>query len=230
MKNGLIYDIPTRFFHWLFAFLFITSFFIAKNIDDESVLFSYHMLSGFVLVLLVIVRIIWGFFGSKYSKFSHFSLKPIDLIKYFKSYFLIDRPRWVGHNPASSWVSLIMMFLALGLGITGYLMVSGEKETYEDIHELLANSFLVIAIIHILGVTIESIRLKHMIGFSMVHGKKSDVLESDEISHGYKGIAALFLFLILSFSFYLYKNFNTQTGVLSVFNQQLEILEIEEEE
>lgn len=230
MKSGLVYDLPTRIFHWLFVFLFLSSFFIAKNVDDESVIFSYHMLAGIVLVLLVILRILWGFIGSQYAKFSHFSLRLSDLVKYSRTYFNKDRPRWMGHNPASSFVAVLMMISALGLGATGYFMVSGEKETYEDLHELLASVFIVLAVIHVVGVAIESIRLKQMIGFSMVHGKKQEINIHEEISHVHKGVAVILFFLVLSFSFYLYKNFNTQTGVLSVFNQQLQVLEIEEEE
>ena len=46
MKKISVYDLPTRFFHWLFASLFIAAFAIAKTVDDESPLFSYHMLAG----------------------------------------------------------------------------------------------------------------------------------------------------------------------------------------
>ena len=228
MDNRLIYDVPTRVFHWLFSLLFLVSVLIAKNVDDESVIFSYHMLGGFILLLLVILRIIWGFIGSKYARFSHFRLKPSDLVKYFKSYFSIQRPRWIGHNPASSWAAILMMGLALGLSVTGYLMVSGEKETYEDIHELLANIFIVTAIAHVAGVTIESLRTKSMMGFSMIHGKKIEISKEEEIIHTYKAAGVSLFVVILGFSYYLYKSFNPKNGVLNVFNQQLQILEVED--
>lgn len=63
MKQTLIYDIPTRIFHWLFVALFLFSFLIAKNVDDESVLFSYHMISGILLTGIVLLRAFWGLMG-----------------------------------------------------------------------------------------------------------------------------------------------------------------------
>ncbi len=231
MKRQLVYDLPTRLFHWLFAAFFLTAFIIAKTIDDDSAWFNYHSLAGLTLGFLALLRIVWGFFGTHHARFSGFALKPIDLMNYFKAIITGEKRRWAGHNPASSWAGIIMLILALGLAATGYLMTSGpNKETFEDIHELFANAFLSLAVMHVVGVVIESIRLKHMIGFSMLHGKKYEVKKEEEISHDHKGVAVILFFLVLSFSFYLHKNFNTQTGVLSVFNQQLQILEIEEEE
>lgn len=80
MRNQLIYDLPMRIFHWLFAGLFIAAFLIAKNVDDESPVFSYHMLVGLLLGFTVLMRILWGFVGTKHSKFTSFALHPKDLV------------------------------------------------------------------------------------------------------------------------------------------------------
>ncbi len=50
MKKDLVYDLPTRLFHWLFAGLFLTGFVITKVIDNESSWFDYHSLAGLTLV------------------------------------------------------------------------------------------------------------------------------------------------------------------------------------
>ena len=76
MRKQLIYDLPTRIFHWGFAGLFVFVIFIAKTVDDENPVFSYHMLAGLMLGGLVTLRIIWGFFGTKYARFSSFALHP----------------------------------------------------------------------------------------------------------------------------------------------------------
>lgn len=80
MSIKLAYDLPTRIFHWCFALLFVFSFFIAKVIDDDSALYAYHMLSGILMSLLVILRVFWGFVGTRYARFSSFMLHPKDLI------------------------------------------------------------------------------------------------------------------------------------------------------
>ena len=62
MRTTLVYDLPTRLFHWLFSGLFLLSFVITKTVDDESLVFSYHMLSGLLLGGLVLWRVFWGVF------------------------------------------------------------------------------------------------------------------------------------------------------------------------
>ena len=84
MKRQLVYDLPTRLFHWLFAGLFLTAFVIAKTIDDDSSWFSFHSLAGLTLGFLVILRIVWGIFGTQHARFSNFALNPKDLLAYFK--------------------------------------------------------------------------------------------------------------------------------------------------
>ncbi len=100
MRSTLIYDLPTRLFHWLFSGLFLLSFAIAKTIDDESLVFSYHMLSGLVLGSLVVWRLIWGFVGSEHARFSGFSLNPLHLKDYFLGILSGSKIRWPGHIPA----------------------------------------------------------------------------------------------------------------------------------
>jgi cytochrome b len=59
MGRQLVYDLPTRLFHWVFAGLFLIGFIIAKTIDDDSSWFDYHSLAGLSLGFLVVLRIIW---------------------------------------------------------------------------------------------------------------------------------------------------------------------------
>jgi cytochrome b len=218
----LVYDLPTRLFHWGFSGLFLTAFVIAKTIDDDSPIFSYHQLAGLTLGFLVTLRIIWGFAGTKHAKFSGFVLHPRELLNYFKDIVTGHKKRWAGHNPASSWAALTMMALALGLGITGYLMTSGPgKETFEDVHELLANGFIVVAILHVLGIVLHTIRYKEMIGLSMVDGKKVDVQRTETIDSPRTAFGVLLIGLVVAFGIQLYRNYDTKTRSLQMFGTTL---------
>lgn len=220
----LVYDLPTRLFHWGFSGLFLTAFAIAKLIDDDSPVFSYHSLAGLTLGFLVMLRIIWGFTGTKHAKFSGFVLQPRELLNYFKDIVTGHKKRWVGHNPASSWAALTMMALALGLGITGYLMTSGpDKEIFEDVHELLANGFFVVAIMHVLGIVLHTIRYQEMIGLSMVDGKKADVPAIETINSPKPAFGILLIALVVGFGILLYKNYDTNTQSLKVFGTTLKL-------
>ena len=229
MRNRLIYDLPTRLFHWIFAGLFIGAFVIAKTIDDESVVFSYHMLAGLLLFFTVALRLLWGLVGSRYSRFDSFALHPKDLISYFMGIFAGDKRKWAGHNPASSWASLVMFALALGLGITGYLMASGQKEELEDIHELLANGFLVVVLMHVAGVVLHAFRHRDGIAMSMIDGAKVETPQVEGIVKPRIVVAFVFVCLVAGFAFYLIKNFDGQTQSLKIFGSSLQLGEGEQE-
>lgn len=223
----LVYDLPMRLFHWLFAGLFLFAFLIAKNIDDESITFIYHMRAGLSIGFIVILRLVWGFIGTKQSKFVDFDLNPMNLLSYMKGILTGDKQRWAGHNPASSWAGIIMMFLGLGLAVTGYLMTSGDKEAFEDIHEIFANTFLIVIIMHVVGIIVHTIRHKEMIGLSMITGQKEGIASSDVINSSRWQVGILFLALFLSFNFYISKNLNLETKTLTFFGKTLQLGEHE---
>lgn len=231
MKRQLVYDLPTRFFHWLFAGLFLTAFIIAKTIDDDSSWFNYHSLAGLTLGFLVLLRIIWGVFGTRYAQFSGFSLNPADLIGYFKGILSGEKKRWAGHNPASSWASITMMILGLGLAATGYLMTSGpNKETFEDIHEVFANGFIVIAVLHVAGIVLHTIRYQEMIALSMIDGKKVDIPLDQTISSSRSAFGILLVGLVVVFELHLFKNYDNQNRSLQFFGTTLQLGESKENE
>lgn len=229
MRQQLVYDLPTRLFHWLFAGLFLTAFVITKIFDDDSPVYSYHMLAGLLLGFLVLLRILWGFVGTKHARFSGFALNPKDLIRYFTGILSGDKKRWAGHNPASSWAAVVMMLMALGLGVTGYLMTSGSnKEAFEDVHEILADGFLVVAVLHVAGVVLHTLRLHEMIGLSMIDGKKEAVPKEQTISSSRPVFGIIMIGLVVVFGLHLFKNYDSQTRNLQLFGTTLQLGENED--
>ena len=230
MKKTLVYDLPTRLFHVIFTLLFVIAFFIGKNFDDDNPIFAYHMLAGMTLTFVVLLRIVWGLVGSTYAKFSSFKLNPMELISYFQSMVTSKTKRYLSHNPASSFAAVFMMLLALGLGITGYLMVStGNGDAYEDIHEIFANLFLLTVIGHIVGIIIHNVRHRDSIWKSMVDGKKDEVDGERGISHSYSFAGLIFMILTLGWVYLVNSNFDNTTGKLTLFGNELQLTEMEEE-
>ena len=130
--RSLVYDAPTRLFHWLFAALFVAAYGIA-NFAEHSSAFPLHMLAGMLVVVLVVLRLIWGLVGTRHARFGSFALGPRALVEYIRAAFSGGGSTWVGHNPASSWSALVMMALALrvarGLRIGLLGRTGGRPET-----------------------------------------------------------------------------------------------------
>ncbi len=230
MRQQLVYDLPTRIFHWLFSGLFLVAFLVAKLVDDESSAFSYHMLAGLILSFVVILRIPWGFFGTRYARFSAFALNPRDLLAYFKGILSGSRKLWVGPNPASSWAAILMMVIALCLGITGFLMTSGINKSFEDFHEFLAYGFLFLALTHIAGIVLHTIRHKDLIGPSMIHGKKACASANQAITSARPAFGVLMIGLVVVFGLNLFNNYDSQHRSLQFFGSTLQLTKNEDSE
>jgi len=230
MRETKVFDWPTRLFHWLFAGIFVVVFLITKTIDDESPVFAYHMLLGFLLAGIVGLRVVWGLIGSRYARFSSFALNPFDLIAYFKRLFGKQPVTDLGHNPASSWAALVMMASALGLALTGYAMTNrGGQEALKDVHELLANAFAITAILHVAGVFFHAHKHQDAIGMSMIDGQKMAVEGRVGIEKSHPLLGLVFLVLVGASGFYLYNQYDKTTQVLNLVGKSLQLGEAENE-
>jgi cytochrome b len=112
-----VWDLPTRLSHWLiviFVFISFTTGLIGGN------WMSYHLKSGYIILALLIFRLIWGFWGGRYSRFVSFVRGPIAVIQYAKTLVRKDSHRILGHNPMGGWSVLAMLaalFIQAGTGL-----------------------------------------------------------------------------------------------------------------
>ena len=230
MSKVKVYDLPTRFFHWLFAGLFIVAFLITKTQDDDGILFNFHKLAGIAMGFLILQRVIWGFVGTKYARFNSFILNPMSLIQYFKGSVFSNTKRYLSHNPASSYAAIIMFLITIGLIYTGIQMSSGnENEFIAELHEILANLFLFTVLAHIFGILLHTFKHKDNIWLSMINGKKDKVEGELGIITIKPFIGLVFVFLNLFWFAYLNSNYNRNDQTLDLFGNTLQFGESENE-
>ena len=60
-RSVLVWDLPTRLFHWLLVIFVIISF-VTGNIGGNAM--QYHEWGGFAILALLLFRLVWGFAGS----------------------------------------------------------------------------------------------------------------------------------------------------------------------
>ena len=65
----LVWDVPTRLFHWLLVLLVALAWVTG---EAEGSMFTVHQLAGYGVAVLLVFRVIWGFAGSRHSRFSDF--------------------------------------------------------------------------------------------------------------------------------------------------------------
>jgi cytochrome b len=218
MKKIFVYDLPTRLFHWLFSLSFIAAFSIAKLGDDESIYYSLHMILGFFMTYLVVMRIAWGLFGSEHSLFKSMPLKINELLQYFKNFFKNSNNTHLGHNPASSWVLIIMSLLTILLAMSGVMMnLKIKKYIVEEFHEIFGNLFFLLSILHVAGIAFHSLKFKDKIALSMISGHKLRNQSSVELNSKQHYLAGfLFIFITLLFASFTYNSYDMKLGKISV--------------
>ena len=214
MSRVLIWDLPTREFHGVFAAGFAIAAYIALVIGDDGPLFPYHAIIGLVLTLMLVLRLVWGIFGSRYARFGSFAFSPKTVARYLIETVTGAGKRYIGRNPGSAYATFAMFLIMLGIAITGVMLGRGN-EGVEDLHETLVYSMIVVAGIHVLGLTWHTIRHRENIAASMVHGRQSGP-ESAGISTSHAFAAAVFVLIGAAWTTMLVARYDATTGSTTI--------------
>ncbi len=229
-KPILIWDLPTRLFHWLLASGFVAAAAIALVAGDDSPLFPYHALIGLAITLMVVMRVAWGFTGSRYARFASFVFGPRAVAAYMNAAFRGGGARHIGHNPGSAWAIFAMLALVLALGATGMALGRGVESVKEP-HEFLAYFMVGAAVLHILGVAMHTVRHGENITAGMIHGRK----EADAaagIATPHYIVAVVFVVLSGLWAWRLVANYDAATRATSlpIVGTSIQIGEAEDDE
>ena len=159
----MVWDLPTRLFHWLLVAFVITSFVTGKI---GGTWMPYHKLSGYAILGLLFFRLAWGFTGGHHARFSTFIRGPGAVLGYARSLMQRDMPKHLGHNPLGGWSVLAMLTALMIQAVTGLFAnddILTEGPLYEwvskatsdrltAIHELNQEAILVLVAIHVMAV------------------------------------------------------------------------------
>jgi cytochrome b len=109
-----VWDLPTRVFHWVLAASLVGSVVTAQIGGNAMV---WHFRLGYLALGLLVFRLVWGFAGGRWSRFSSFVFGPAALLRYLRG-----RPQpgdrfEVGHSPLGALsVFALLGVLALQVG------------------------------------------------------------------------------------------------------------------
>lgn len=177
-----VWDIFVRVFHWTL----VVAFTVAWLSGEEST--SLHVNAGYLVLGLILLRVVWGFIGTRYARFSEFVYRPATVKAFIKDTAGLRAQRYLGHNPAGGWMVVLMLVMLLLISVTGMgvygieehagplAMLAGQPEIVEDaleeLHEGLANFMLLLVLIHIAGVLVESFIQGENLVKAMLTGRK----------------------------------------------------------
>ena len=199
LQQVLVWDIPTRLFHWLLVIGVAYAWFAVEILEDME----QHFYAGYSVLCLLLFRLVWGFVGSRYVRFKSFLYSPVKIIAYVKN--LPNRPsiadtieggrqeklpaktstKYLGHNPLGGLAVFVM--LAVLIFQTGSGLFSSDDYYYgplaglidkslvarlTNLHHLNFDIITAVIAIHIIAILFYHLYKKdHLVG-AMFHGKK----------------------------------------------------------
>ena len=186
-----VWDLPTRIYHWgqvaLVTLSLVTGFLIPTD------WLNIHVVLGTLIAMLLLFRVVWGVFGSEYSRFASFVFHPRKVVEHLGSLMRRAPGRHLGHNPAGAVMVTLLMAAVATMIASGYVMLGGAYkegplatlfsyatgESAGTLHTLLAYGLIGMVTLHLLGVWLESRLGGENLIRAMVDGtKRKDAAEA----------------------------------------------------
>lgn len=170
IQRILIWDAPTRVFHWLQVIAFTGAYLTSDSERYRDI----HLAFGYILLGLIVFRLLWGFIGTRYARFSSFLFKPGEIVAYLMSLLKSKPMHYLGHNPAGSVSVWLLLALGLFICVTGVMALQDDaSEAVVEMHGVSTNIMLAVIALHLLGVLMSSIIHRENLVGSMITGFKS---------------------------------------------------------
>jgi len=181
-RNIVVWDVPTRVFHWLAVSLVVAAYVTARlNWAD------WHAYAGYALLAALLFRLLWGAFGGETARFSGFLASPRAAARHLAHAWRREPDLQIGHNPAGGWMVLLLIALMLGETLSGLYVGNDIAEegplservpaAVADLIDALHDRFLWDALltavaIHLLAILAYATVKRHNLLLPMVTGRK----------------------------------------------------------
>ncbi len=115
-----VWDPLIRIGHWSLVIAFFTAYF------TENEFMAIHVWAGYVVAAYLLIRILWGFIGSQYARFSNFIYSPLKLKSYLQNLITRNPQHYIGHNPAGGVMVVALLLSLVGTTLTGLKLYAVE--------------------------------------------------------------------------------------------------------
>ena len=165
----------------------MVAFFTAYFVEPEDG--PIHVLAGYTVLGLVLIRLVWGFVGGEHARFSDFVCRPSVVLHYLVDTVRFRAKRYLGHSPGGGAMVVVLLIALLATTVSGLMVygadqhagplagwmagVSDEAEhALEEVHETMANVTLALVVLHVIGVAVASLSHQENLVRSMFTGRK----------------------------------------------------------
>lgn len=177
-----VWDLPTRVFHWSLVLCFV-GLVVTGEVGGAAM--PWHFRMGYAVLSLLLFRLVWGFVGGRWSRFSGFVVGPATIWRYLQGRGTPQQS--VGHNPLGSLSVLALLMFAL-LQVLAGLFSDDEIATAGPLAKLASSSWvsfathyhteigklilIVLVLLHVAAVIFYRVKHKENLVTPMLRGDK----------------------------------------------------------
>jgi cytochrome b len=191
-----VWDPLVRLFHWTLFVSFCAAWFtegeLFEGLQDRlngEWLQLVHIWAGYTIAGLLVFRVLWGFVGPRYARFSDFVYSPRVVLAYVRDVLTLRARRTLGHNPAGGAMIVALLLGLTATIVTGLALYGADKglgplaamlaessdaaiDTIKEAHEVATNFTLLLVAGHLLGVVWETLLHRENLVRAMITGRK----------------------------------------------------------
>jgi cytochrome b len=164
-----VWDLPLRLWHWALAICVLTAWFTPTVYD------GLHRIVGYGVIGLLVFRLFWGVWGSRYSRFRMVGVRLRAAPGYLWNLRRGITGRYIGLNPAGT-LMLVALLLSLAVSvITGAMSVTVTffgVWWIEDTHAYASDAVIVLVVLHVVGVVLMGLLQRENLIRAMITGRK----------------------------------------------------------
>jgi cytochrome b len=156
----------------------------------------WHKWNGYFILVLIVFRFLWGFFGGSTAVFSSFIASPPRIAAYARCLISGKAGLYLGHNPIGGLIIAVMLSLVAFQCTTGlfssdpdHLIIEGplafklsdaSVDQVSRLHGLGFNLILGLSILHIAGNLFHDLFKKEGLILAMLTGRKRAAVYTDQ--------------------------------------------------
>ncbi|WP_035703187.1 MULTISPECIES: cytochrome b/b6 domain-containing protein [Bradyrhizobium] len=164
-----VWDLPLRLWHWALAAGVLVAWF-TPTVHD-----GLHRVAGYTVLGLLAFRLVWGFWGSRYSRFRMVGVRLRAAPRYLWNLRRGITGRYIGLNPAGT---LMLVALLVSLAVSAITGAMSVTVTFfgvwwvEDTHHYSSDAVIVLVVLHVAGVVLMGLLQRENLIRAMITGRK----------------------------------------------------------
>jgi cytochrome b len=175
------WDPVVRVSHWSLGLFFTCAYWTGGDS------YGLHAHFGYCILLVVLLRLAWGFRGPEISQFADFLNSPKQVFAYLRNLAKTPLSNPVGHDPVGGWmiiallislcittISGIVLFAMEGRGPLAHTIfpnvTSWSGTAVETIHNFMSDLCVILICIHVAGVVVMSVYTRQNLIRAMITG------------------------------------------------------------